>query len=121
MSVAVAVLLAVMLCGCTRRETNLAEQVAAGNAKVGRHLIYSYGCGSCHVIPGVAEANGTVGPPLQGFAYRTYIAGSLENTPPNLFRWITKPQEVVAGSAMPDLGVSERQAQDIAAYLYTLK
>jgi len=105
---------------CNRSE-NQAEAAAGGNAKVGRHLIYSYGCGSCHAIPGVAEAKGTLGPPLQGFAYRTYIAGSLQNTPENLFRWITKPQEVVAGSAMPDLGVSDRQARDIAAYLYTLQ
>ncbi|MBV9296960.1 MAG: c-type cytochrome [Acidobacteriaceae bacterium] len=105
---------------CNRSE-NQAEAATGGNAKVGRHLIYSYGCGSCHAIPGVAEAKGTLGPPLQGFAYRTYIAGSLQNTPENLFRWITKPQEVVAGSAMPDLGVSDRQARDIAAYLYTLQ
>ncbi len=88
---------------------------------VGQHLIYSYACGSCHAIPGIAEANGTVGPPLRGFASRTYIAGTMMNQPKNLFLWITKPQEVVAGNAMPDLGVSEGQAHDIAAYLYTLQ
>ena len=78
-------------------------------------------CGSCHVIPGVAEASGTVGPPLQGFGSRIYIAGLLVNTPENLVHWVTKPQEIDAGTAMPDLGVSERQAHDIAAYLYTLQ
>jgi cytochrome c2 len=114
--------LALTLLGCTQHQiAREAEQVSGGNAKVGRYLIYSYGCGSCHEIPGVAEAKGTVGPPLQGFASRIYIAGSLANTPENLFRWITKPQQIVAGSAMPDLGVSEPQAHDIAAYLYTLQ
>jgi len=88
---------------------------------VGEHLIYAYGCGSCHLIPGVAEANGSVGPPLQGFGSRIYIAGLLVNTPENLLHWISKPQEVDPGTAMPDLGVTEPQARDIAAYLYTLQ
>ncbi len=110
------------LSGCMRREiTALAQDVTGGNPSVGRHLIYAYGCGSCHLIPGVAEAKGTVGPPLQGFASRIYIAGSLVNTPENLFLWVTKPQEVDPGTAMPDLGVTEGQAHDIAAYLYTLQ
>ncbi|MBV9404682.1 MAG: c-type cytochrome [Acidobacteriaceae bacterium] len=122
MAASLVALLAVMISACTHRETIFqAENETGGNWRVGRHLIYSYGCGSCHVIPGVAEAKGTVGPPLEGFASRIYIAGSLENTPENLFRWIAKPQEIVPGSAMPDLGISDGQAHDIAAYLYTLQ
>ena len=114
--------LAITLSGCIRSErTVLAQDVTGGDASVGRHLIYAYGCGSCHIIPGVAEANGTVGPPLTGFASRVYIAGLLVNTPENVVHWVTKPQEIDAGTAMPDLGVSERQAHDIAAYLYTLQ
>ncbi len=102
-------------------EASNSEQVTGGDPKVGEHLIYAYGCGSCHVIPGVAEANGTVGPTLQRFGSRIYIAGLLVNTPENLFRWISKPQQVDPESAMPNLGVTERQARDIAAYLYTLR
>ncbi|MFF4888256.1 c-type cytochrome [Micromonospora chersina] len=34
--------------------------------------------------------------------------------------WLTDPQRVEPGSAMPDLGVSPIDVQDIAAYLYTL-
>ncbi len=118
----VVAIFAIALSGCMRRDAAvLAQDVTAGNASVGQHLIYAYGCGSCHVIPGVAEANGTVGPPLEGLASRIYIAGSLVNTPENLFLWVRKPQEINPGTAMPDLGVSERQAHDIAAYLYTLQ
>lgn len=97
------------------------QQSTGGNVKIGEHLIYAYGCGSCHVIPGVAGANGTVGPTLRGFGARYYVAGSLVNTPDNLARWIAQPQEVDPGNAMPDLGVTEHQARDIAAYLYTLQ
>lgn len=35
-------------------------------------------------------------------------------------RWLREPQRVNPDSAMPDLGVSERDARDMAAYLYTL-
>jgi cytochrome c len=43
--------------------------------KKGASLIRSYGCGTCHVVPGVADANGHVGPPLTEMGRRIYIAG----------------------------------------------
>lgn len=108
--------------GCAHREAeNFAQSTTAGNPANGRRLLYSYACGSCHVIPGVGEAAGTVGPPLRGFGSRSYIAGVLQNTPENLLRWITQPQEVQPGNAMPDLGVTQEQARDMGAYLYTLR
>ena len=117
-----ALVLAVALCACSRRgDIDLGQQATGGDVKIGEHLIYSYGCGACHVIPGVAEANGRLGPTLRGFGSRYYVAGLLVNTPQNLFRWVSKPQEVDPATAMPDLGVTEQQARDIAAYLYTLQ
>lgn len=80
-----------------------------------------YGCGACHVIPGVTGATGMVGPPLDGWSRRVYIAGNLQNTPENLVHWIRQPQAVEPGTAMPDLGVTEADARDIAAYLYSLR
>jgi cytochrome c1 len=99
----------------------IAQGINGGNPANGRHLLYSYSCGSCHAIPGVTEADGTIGPPLRGFGSRVYIAGIQQNTPENLSRWIAQPQEVQPGNAMPDLGVTREQARDIAAYLYTLR
>jgi cytochrome c1 len=81
----------------------------------------AYGCGACHVIPGVTGAGGIVGPPLNNWSRRVYIAGNLPNTPENLVRWIRHPQAVEPGTAMPDLGVTEADARDIAAYLYSLR
>lgn len=107
--------------GCARRDANeQAQSVTAGNPDNGRRLLYSYSCGSCHTIPGVGEAEGTIGPPLSGIGSRYFVAGVLQNTPDNLTHWIAKPQEVQPGNAMPDLGVTQGQAQDMAAYLYTL-
>jgi cytochrome c1 len=111
-----------LLSGCARQVSDeWVQSLTAGNPANGRRLLYSYGCGSCHTIPGVGEADGTVGPPLSRFGSRLYIAGVLQNTPQNLFRWIAQPQEVQPGNAMPDLGVTQQQARDMAAYLYTLR
>lgn len=94
---------------------------AGGEAKRAPRLIVAFGCSACHTVPGVTGANGNVGPPLTRFGDRTYIAGMLRNTPSNLVRWIRDPQGVVPGNAMPNMGVSEAEARDIAAYLYTLR
>jgi cytochrome c2 len=94
--------------------------VADGDAHHGAKLIRQTGCGSCHTIPGVANARGNVGPPLSGIADRAFIAGVLPNTPENMAAWIRTPQTFVPGNAMPDMGIDESDARDITAYLYTL-
>jgi cytochrome c2 len=66
-------------------------------------------------------AHSAVGPPLDRWAERHYIAGSLLNTPDNLIYWIRYPQAVEPGTAMPDLGVTEEDAAHMSAYLYTLR
>jgi cytochrome c1 len=91
-----------------------------GDPDRGARLISAYGCGSCHVVPGVDGAKGLVGPPLTDFGRRSYIAGVLPNNADNLQHWIRDPQSVVPGNAMPDLGVPAVDARDIAAYLLTL-
>lgn len=119
---AFSVIFMTVLAACGPRDAEaLAQDITGGNSANGRRLLYSYACGSCHAIPGIGEADGTIGPPLRGFGNRIYIAGLLQNTPENLLRWIAQPQEVQPGNAMPDLGVTKEQARDIAAYLYTLR
>lgn len=111
-----------ILAGCRGgRYPRAVEIVPGGNARLGASLIEGYRCGACHTIPGIKDADGLVGPPLTLFARRTYIAGELPNTPPNLIRWIRDPPAVEPGTAMPVLGLSRRQAADVAAYLYTLR
>ena len=80
-----------------------------------------YGCDACHTIPGAVDARGLVGPPLTQIANRIYIAGVLTNTPDNLIEWIQNPPGVDPRTAMPNLGIGEAAARDIAAYLYTLR
>lgn len=93
---------------------------AGGNAKRGEIALNQYACASCHSIPGIASALARVGPSLEGIASRKYLGGRLPNTPDNLVRWIRHPKEVSPASLMPELGVTEHHALDIAAYLSTL-
>jgi mono/diheme cytochrome c family protein len=94
--------------------------VSAPDARRGKRAIRQYACVTCHAIPGIVGANAPVGPPLKQIGTRGFIAGVLPNTPENMVRWIRHPQAVNPKSAMPDLGVTERDARDIAAYLSTL-
>jgi cytochrome c1 len=116
------VFICLVLSACTGGEVVRAYNAPVnGNAKHGRQLIEAYGCGACHIIPGVHAAKGLVGPPLILFGARTMIAGELPNTPENLELWIENPRAVEPHTAMPDLGLNGAQAADIAAYLYTLR
>jgi cytochrome c1 len=95
--------------------------VPEGDAGRGRTAIVNYGCGACHHIPGVVGAVAYVGPPLDRYSQRHYIAGALTNTGENLIYWLQFPQQVEPGTAMPNLGVTADDARDIAAYLYSLR
>jgi cytochrome c1 len=96
------------------------QGVAGGDPRRGATAIQSYGCGACHSIPGIAGADTFVGPPLNNWAERQYIAGKLPNQPQFLIEWVRNPQAIEPGSAMPDMGVTEQEARDISAYLYSL-
>ncbi|MBK6007319.1 c-type cytochrome [Ramlibacter ginsenosidimutans] len=92
-----------------------------GDPQRGQALISRMGCAGCHTIPGIAGADGNVGPPLTRIGDRIFIAGVLRNTPENMVHWVQHPQSVVPGNAMPEMGITEAQARDIASYLYTLR
>ncbi len=108
-----------VLGGC--EELGGTKQSSIGDPGRGAALITEYGCGGCHIVPGVRSADGLVGPPLDHMGRRVYLAGVLRNTPANMIAWLRDPQSVVPGTAMPDVGLSEGEARDIAAYLFTLE
>jgi cytochrome c1 len=80
-----------------------------------------HACRACHIIPGVTGSDVYVGRSLADFGDRRYIGGKLPNNQANLVRWIRDPQSIDPGTAMPAMGVSERDALDMSAYLLTLK
>jgi cytochrome c len=114
-----------LLCACEGPSRIELKRVAmltgGGDALVGRTEIRRYGCIACHEISGVPGARGLIGPRLDGIGQRYYIAGELPNTPRNLMLWIEHPRQVEPHTAMPEMGVTEQDSRDIAAYLYTLR
>lgn len=108
---------ALLLSGCGTSAPNPERAKGIGDAAAGAIWISRSGCGSCHQIPGIMHADGLVGPPLLHFSKRTIVAGYLPNTKENLIRWIQHPQRLAPGNAMPEAGLTRKQASDIAAYL----
>ncbi len=106
--------------GCGRKMESSLEKRTGGDPMRGKVAMRRYGCGACHTIPGIHGANAKVGPPLEGAGTRAYIAGVLPNVPEYMIRWIQHPQAVDRRKAMPEMGVTDSDARDMAAYLYTL-
>ena len=97
------------------------DVLSSGNAARGRELFTNKGCAACHSIGGVG---GSAGPALDAIANRAQrptLAGNLENTPENLWRWITNPQAVKRGTPMASQPLSPQEAADLVAYLETLQ
>jgi mono/diheme cytochrome c family protein len=91
------------------------------SAARGKRALEQYGCIGCHSIPGLVGPEARLGPPLEGIASRVMLGGVLPNSFSNMVLWLRAPQSFSPQSAMPMLGVTERDARDMAAYLATLK
>ena len=97
-----------------------ASEATGGNPEHGKKAIGKYGCAACHTIDGISS-EAMVGPPLTRMASRSYLAGSMQNNAANLIHFIQHPRAVHNDTAMPEIGLTDEEARDIAAYLYTYK
>jgi L-cysteine S-thiosulfotransferase len=113
-------LLACSLAACSDKR-DAPRELAGADAARGLDIMERVGCAACHQIPGVAWPEGTVGGSLQGFANRTLIAGEFPNQPHLLVRWLRNAPGMDPRTAMPPQPMSEDEARDVAAYLYTLR
>jgi cytochrome c2 len=116
----VALMALLAACSSLQLSAEPVQVVPGGDPQRGAVAIQAYGCSSCHNIPGVAGADSMVGPPLDHWADRHYISGKLPNQPEFLIQWVRFPQAIEPGGAMPNMDVTEQDARDIAAYLFTL-
>ena len=110
-----------LLSACSDKPSQVHAQQDPQQVALGKLLLAQYQCGSCHTIPGVAASRGTVGPTLQAFGRRSYIAGNVPNQPAALARWIVDPKALIPATTMPAMGVSPIDARAMAAYLHTLQ
>ena len=115
-------LLTLCLLGLAFTAAGCARSAAAqmGDRNNGKLVIARQACGSCHIIPGIDGADGMAGPSLAHFSQHSTVGGVLANTPDDLVAWLRHPQTYVPGNAMPDIGLTEPQARDVAAFLYSI-
>lgn len=97
--------------------TPVVDMRQVGDAARGKIALTQHACQTCHIVPGVIGAKVYIGRPLNDFADQKLIAGRLPNNRHNLERWLLAPQQIDPTTAMPDMGLSQRDARDIAAYL----
>jgi cytochrome c oxidase subunit II len=113
----------------TARTTSQGATVQQGQApgagalySSGEKLFASKGCVACHSLQAVNAPKGMVGPNLANIGARSYLAaGTLKNTDENMARWIREPQSIKKGVLMPNLGLSESEAQALVAFLQAHK
>lgn len=108
------------LCACADK-TDAPRAIAGADAARGLAVIDRVGCAACHQIPGVAWPTGSVGGSLDAFADRSLIAGRLPNQPDTLVQWLRDPPSLSPETGMPPMSITNAEARDVAAYLYTLR
>jgi cytochrome c2 len=114
---AVVAILALSACSDQTSKRSLGN----GDPDRGKAAFTKYGCVACHTIPGVQGSKALTAPPLIGISQRSYLAGMVENTPENLRTWIQHPHKINPHTAMPEAGVTDQDAADMAAYLYSTR
>jgi len=93
-----------------------AAPAGASDTTAGAQLFMMKGCVGCHSLDATKPMG--IGPNLAGIGRRRYIAaGWMESTDANLTHWIQHPQLMKPGVIMPELGVTEAEAQALVAYL----
>jgi cytochrome c oxidase subunit 2 len=106
----------------TRSQAAPAQAPSSPRAQRGEQLFAARNCAACHVIAGRFDATASAGPSLTHMGSRAIIAaGVLENTPANMARWLSAPQEVKPGNSMPDLRLRPDEVQALVAYLEELR
>ena len=109
------------LSACDQADVPTQQRVIGADPESGRAAITAVACGVCHVIPGIRGANGIVGPSLADFGRRQLIGGVAPNRPAVLVRWVKDAPSIAPNTGMPELPLTEAQARDVAAYLFTLR
>ncbi|HEY2595383.1 MAG TPA: c-type cytochrome [Chloroflexota bacterium] len=107
-------------------------QVDPAAVQQGMTVIEQHRCGGCHIIPGIPNANGNLGPDLSAHGdvppvsdrgmIATYPNGAVpNNSPDDMAAWLVNPNALKPGTAMPNLGLSQDDANAAAAYMYAIQ
>ena len=102
-------------------KSDLPRTLAGADPANGLIVIERVGCASCHAVPGVRWPVGATAASLDGFGDSPLISGRLPNQPDTLVRFLRNAPALDPQTAMPPMPLSQAEARDVAAYLYTLR
>ena len=101
----------------TSRQYKPFQKYTGGNANSGKELIETIGCVGCHMVEGIDDKWNAVGE-RKG----TYLTGLGSKVDPDwLVSWLKKPSHYQPDTVMPSFRLTDKEANDIAAYLLSLK
>lgn len=101
----------------TSRDYRPYQNYTGGNAQAGKELIETVGCVGCHMVEGIDDKWNNLNQ-KKG----TYLTGIGSKVDPNwLVSWLKKPSHYQEDTIMPSFRLTDREANDIAAYLLSLK
>jgi LysM repeat protein len=83
----------------------------------GLEAFQEYGCDTCHTV---TERDSTTAISLVDLSEKETLSVGVPATPANVIRYIQNPQSVHPQATMPNLGVPQDKALEIAIYLYSL-
>lgn len=112
-------LAAVLVSGCADK-AGAPRSLAQADPAEGLKLTQRHGCAVCHQIPGIAWPEGRTGGSLAGVGARPMIAGRLPNQPQVMATLVRDAPSLLPDTGMPSMPLTETEARDVAAYLYTL-
>jgi cytochrome c oxidase subunit 2 len=86
----------------------------------GRKVFETTACINCHTVAGTV-ADGRFGPDLSHLMSReTLASGATSNTRENLRQWIQNPDAIKPGALMPAMNLTDKELDEVTAYLLTL-
>lgn len=95
--------------------------VTAAQASAEQAVYGSLACVNCHTIRGT-DSMGKFGPDLTHLMDRRTIgAGVMDNTAKNLRTWVNDPQDPKPGCFMPSMKLTDKELDQVVAYLGSLK
>jgi len=90
-------------------------------AIAGKKVFYANSCVNCHKVDGTPAA-GVFGPDLTHLATRLTIgAGIAKNNEDSLRTWMHDPATLKPGVLMPNMQLTDKEVDEVVAYLMTLK
>ena len=104
----------------TQQQLAREESALSPEALEGRRVFNATACINCHAIAGTA-AQGRFGPDLTHLMSReTIAAGVVRNAAADLRRWVQNPAAIKPGSLMPSMNLTDKELDEVTAYLLTL-